>query len=69
MLLSFGTQDTFLTYIRLVPNKIKLPNLGLAKYISNMSSMRNGEASLNLKRSSIGEMGVTKDRCVGAQGS
>lgn len=69
MLLSFGTQDTFLTYIRLVPNKIKLLNLGLAKYISTMSSMQNGEASLTLKRSSTGEMGVTKDRCVGAQGS
>lgn len=62
VLLSFGTQDTFLTYITLVPNKIKLLNLGLAEYISTVSFMGNGKASLTLKRSSTGEMGMTKEQ-------
>ena len=59
MLLSSSTQDTFLTYIRLIPTKIELLDLVLAEYISTMSSMGDGEASLTLK-SSTGEMGVPK---------
>ena len=69
MVLSSGTQGAFLTYIRLVPAKIKLLDLGLADYISIMSSMGEGEDALTFKRSSTGEMGIIKDRCVGAQGS
>lgn len=34
-----GTQDIFLAYIRLVPTKIKLLDLGLAEHISAMSSL------------------------------
>lgn len=62
------TQDTSLTYVRLVPTKIKLFDLGLAEYISTTSSLGSGEDSLTLTRNSTGEMSVIKDRCVGAQG-
>lgn len=35
-----GTQDTFLTCLKLFPTKVKLLNLGLAEYTSTMSSVR-----------------------------
>lgn len=68
MALFSGTQDIFLSHLRLVQTKVKSCDPGPAEYASTVFSTGGTGDSLMLTRSSTGEIDVIKRGYIGAQG-
>lgn len=68
MALFSGTQDIFLSHLRLVQTKVKSCDPGPAEYASTVFSTGGTGDSLMLTRSSTGEIDVIKRGYISAQG-